>query len=79
MDLTNMYRVQVAGKQIILRPMAIDDLLSNLVNTVQINYDIKVEFANKIIAQLTPDEQDDLLEEMENEMIYPLGWVVKPS
>ena len=71
------YKVIVAGKEISLNSNAIDLLFADLVKTTFITPEMKTGFVNAIIASLKQEEQIPLLDEMEDERIYPLGFVVK--
>ena len=72
-----MHKIIIAYKEISLKAPAIDLLFDNIVKTTDITPEEKTAFMNKIIASWNYGEQKDLLDEMNDERIYPLGYVVK--
>jgi hypothetical protein len=72
------YKIIVAGKEISLNSNAIDLLFADLVKTmIAIIPEMKTGFINTMVSSLKQEEQIPLLDEMEDERIYPLGCVVK--
>jgi hypothetical protein len=70
------HRIVVADKVIRVQDQGIEDLFKDLIRTTTIPIEIQAELVDKVIATLAQHEQVDLLEEIEQEKIFPLGYLV---
>lgn len=70
------HTIKIAGKELNLKDEAVDALFMDFVRTTSIRATAKAQLIRETLTVLSEGEQEDLLEEIEKEQIFPLGYLV---